>query len=95
MNEQAGVSLDGGQRRPQLMRGVRDEPALRVERGSHRAIGVLKRLEHAVEAGRQQRDLVATPAGREPAAEITRRGDLIGGAGHDSQRAQGTTGNQP
>ena len=86
--EQAGVALDRGQRRAQLVRCVGDKPPLGIER-------VLQLFEHPVEARRKQSDLVTAAAAREPPAEIARAADLVGGARDVLQRLEGATGDQP
>jgi hypothetical protein len=72
------VRAQRGQRRSQLVRGVGDQLALCL-------LGSLERLEHRVERGRQARDLVLT-LGRDPAREVARRGDVLGGLGELGDR---------
>ncbi len=75
------------QRGPQLVGGVRDEPALTVE-------GAVEPLQHVVEGVGQFPDLVAGPGQRHalvqaPLGHASRvRGDL-------AERSQGTSGHQP
>ena len=76
--EQLDLSAQHGQRRTQLVRGVRDEVALARE-------GALEPLEHVVERGREHTDLSAGADRPGPQREIAgvHRG---GHAGHALQR---------
>src|ERR1700687_4476042 len=78
VRKQARVALDGRQRRPQLVRRVGDEAALRVQRGGEPSIGVLELVQHAVEAGGEQRHLITASGSGQAAPEIARAGDLSG-----------------
>ena len=68
--EHLDVRAQARQRRPQLVRGIRDELALRPR-------GVLQRAQHRVEAGGEARQLVRA-AHIDPAGEIPRLGHLLG-----------------
>ena len=65
------VRAQRGERRAQLVRGVGDELALR-------ALRALERLEHGVEGAREPRDLVVAVR-LDPAREVARGGDVLGG----------------
>ena len=69
-----------GERRAQLVAGIGDEPALRVERG-------LQPVEHRVEPGGQLRDLPAGIAELQPRVERL-GGEPTGGGGHGVERPE-------
>ena len=71
------VRAQAGDGRAQLVRGVGDELALRVNGGVERAHRVLERVEHRVEARRQPPDLVLARR-LDPPAEIARQRDVLG-----------------
>ncbi len=81
------VGPQRGQRRAQLVRGVGDELALR-------ALGALERFEHRVERGREPRDFVLA-LGLDPAREVARRGDVLGGLGELRDRPDRGAGGEP
>ena len=80
---QVGVAADGRQRRPQLVRGVGDEPAqpllargLRVQRGLLLAEARLDLVEHRVERGAEPPDLRAVVGHAGPVTEVAARDRL-------------------
>ena len=85
--QQLDVRAVCGQRRPQLMRGVRDQLLLSV-------LGLVERCEHRVEVGREACQLVAA-ADRDPLAQVTRRAHLAHRPGERTHRAQHRIRGQP
>ena len=80
---QVGVAPDGGQRRPQLVRRVGDEPSepflargLRVERGLLLAEARLDLVEHRVEGRAEPPDLGAVVGHAGPVAQVAARDRL-------------------
>ena len=76
-----------GQRGAQLVRGVRDEPALRGERQ-------VESLQHVVEGVGQLLELVLGPGQREPLAQVL-VGGAAGGLGDRPHRPQHPAGHVP
>ncbi len=88
------VRAQAGDGRAQLVRGVGDELALRVNGGVERAHRALERVEHRVEARRQAPDLVVT-CELDPPAEVLCERDVLGGLGEALQWQHGGAGDQP
>ncbi len=78
--EQLDVRAVRGQRRPQLVRGVRDQLLLSLLR-------LVEGCEHRVEVGREACQLVPA-AHRDPLVEVTRRAHLAHRPGERTHRAQ-------
>ena len=68
--QQVDVRAGRGQRRAQLVRGVRDETALAAD-------GLLERREHRVEARAEPAELVV-PGDRDALGQVAGRGDVLG-----------------
>ncbi len=79
LGEQVEVGAQAGQRRTQLVAGVRDQLPLPLPR-------VLERPQHRVEAGGEPGELVT--AGHRYRAQILGGGDVLGGRGQPFDRAQ-------
>jgi len=76
------VAAQRGQRRAQLVRGVREKPALRVARA-------LEAVQHRVERRREPADLVRSMRIGEAPARVPRPPDLAGGSIESRERLQG------
>ena len=85
--QQLDVRAVRGQRRPQLVRGVRDQLLLSLLR-------LVERCEHRVEVGREARQLVPA-AHRDPLVEVARRAHLAHRPGERTHRAQHRIRGQP
>ena len=85
--EHLEVRAQRGQRRAQLVRGVGHEPPLR-------ALGRRQRLEHRVEGAGEPRELVVAVA-LDPARQVARARDVLGGVGQLRHRLHGRAGREP
>ena len=85
--EDLEVGPQRGERRAQLVRGVRDEAALR-------ALGLVERLEHRVEGTREARELVVAVA-LHAAGEVARARDVLGRVGEVGDRLDRRAGGEP
>ncbi|MNJ55439.1 hypothetical protein D3C77_509300 [compost metagenome] len=74
-------SVDGGERRPQLMRGIRDETAHLLLRFPLAFEGHLKPLEHSIERLGESVDLRLSLPGRETDTQVAGI-DVLDGANH-------------
>ncbi len=92
--EDLDVRAQAGNGRAQLVRGVGNQLALRVNGGVERAHRALERVEHRVEAGRQAPELV-NPCELDPPAEVLRERDVLGRLREALQRQHGGAGDQP